>query len=110
TVTILFVGGAQGDADSPTLEQLRARLEAADAERTVVTFTGNYTHGSLPAEGAPGRDAAVAALQAHVDATAAFARRGGKVYFLAGQDDFPEGQTATVRRLREFLNTAFARE
>jgi hypothetical protein len=105
--TILFVGGAHGDAASPTLEQLEARLATLDPATGIVVFTGNYSGGPLPAESEPGRAQAEAAIRAHVDATAAFAKRGGRVYFLAGHEDYPETQTRTVRRLRQFLNAAY---
>jgi len=106
-LTLLFVGGAQGDVDSPTLVQLRARLAQLAPDDALVVFTGNYMKGELPAEGDDGREEAEQALRAHVDATFDFVKRGGRVYFLAGHHDYPEGGTRAVRRLRQFLNEAY---
>ncbi|MBS1153017.1 MAG: metallophosphoesterase, partial [Myxococcaceae bacterium] len=47
------------------------------------------------------------AVLAHFTATEDFVKRGGKVYFLAGDQDFAEGGTKAVRRLRKFLNRSF---
>jgi hypothetical protein len=106
-LVLLFVGGAAGDGFTPTLKQLQARLESLDAGRTVVVFTGNYAQGELPIDGSPGRAEAERAVQAHVAATQDFARRGGRIFFLAGHRDFAEGGMRAVRRLRAFLNHAY---
>jgi hypothetical protein len=106
--TLLFVGGTAGDDASPTLTRLERRLGSLDPERDVVIFTGNYSDGELPAQGEAGRAAAEGHVLAHVRATQDFVRRGGRVYFLAGQHDFAGGGTKAVRRLRTFLNQSYA--
>ena len=106
--TLLFVGGAAGDNASPTLRRLKDRLRSLDPKRGLVVFTGNYSVGELPHQGEDGRAQAEDAILAHVAATADFAKRGGRVYFLPGHRDFAGGGTKAVRRLRKFLNRAFA--
>ena len=106
--TVLVVGGSAGDGTTPTLSQLKERLQSADPSSAVVLFTGNYSREELPTEAEEGRAQAEAEILAHVTATEDFVRRGGKVYFLAGQQDFAEGGTKAVRRLRKFLNRSFA--
>jgi len=105
--TLVFAGGSAGDGLTPALRGLGERLAALDPKRTVVVFTGNYAAGELPEEGAPGRPAAEAAVLAHADATRDFAARGGRVYFLLGHRDFPEGGTRAAVRLRRLLDGAF---
>ncbi len=77
--TLVFAGGAHGDADSPTLVQLKARLAQLEPDDAAVVFTGNYMNGELPAEGEKGREDAERALNAHIDATLDFVKRGGNV-------------------------------
>ena len=103
-ITVIVAGGAHGDAKSPVLPQLRERLKAADPKITVVVFTGNYLEGELPKEGEPGREEAVAALDAQVAAVKEFWDRKGRVVFLPGHKDFAEGGTKAVKRLRKLLN------
>jgi hypothetical protein len=105
---LLFVGGAAGDDSSPTLTRLQHRLETVDAQRAVVIFTGNYNDGELPPHGDPARPRAERNVLAHVTATRDFVKRGGKVFYLPGQLDFAQGGTLAVRRLRSFLNHAYA--
>lgn len=107
--TVLFVGGSAGDGTTPTLKALRERLAAADPERTVVVFTGNYMKGELPEKEDEGREAAEAAVLAHVDAVRDFFARGGRVYFLPGHTDFAAGGTRAVKRLRKLLNRSFTK-
>jgi hypothetical protein len=106
-LTLLFVGGSAGDGSTPTLQRLETRLESLEPERAVVVFTGNYAASELPVEGSPQRAQAERAVLAHVEATADFVRRGGQVFFLAGQRDFGQGGTRAVRRLSAFLNAAY---
>lgn len=103
-ITVIVAGGAQGDAKSPVLVKLRERLAQADPERTVVVFTGNYLEAELPGDGEPGREEAVAALDAHVAAVKDFWDRDGRVWFLPGHTDFAAGGTKVVKRLRKLLN------
>ena len=104
---LLFAGGAHGATDSRTLRALQQRLEGLDAEHTVLVFTGNYTREGFPIEEAPQRAEAERAVLVHVEATREFVKRGGRVFFLPGHLDFPDGQTSTLRRLRTFLNRQY---
>jgi hypothetical protein len=104
---LLFVGGAGGDDSSPTLTRLKDRLQSLDPKHGLLVFTGNYGDGELPAEGGEGRSRAEGHILAHVDVAQDFVKRGGKVFFLAGQRDFAGGGTKAVRRLRDFLNQSF---
>jgi hypothetical protein len=105
--TMIFVGGSAGDGTTPTLTKLKERLQSLEPKNAVVVFTGNYSVGELPSESDVGRDTAERHILAHVLATQDFYKRGGKVYFLVGHQDFAEGGTKAVRRLRKFLNSAF---
>ena len=106
-MVVVLVGGAAGDTSSPTFSRLKGRLESLDAKRDLVVFTGNYDDAELPAEEDQGRAEAERHIMAHVEATRDFARRGGRVYYLAGAKDFASGGTRAVRRLRAFLNHAY---
>ena len=105
---LLFAGGAAGDNTSPTLRRLKERLRSLDPSHALLVFTGNYSDGELPDRGEEGREQAEKAILAHVEATVDFVRSGGRVYFLPGHRDFASGGTKAVRRLRAFLNEAFA--
>jgi len=106
--TVIVLGGSAGDGTTPTLERLRARLEALDPERSAVVFTGNYMKGELPPKDDDGRAEAEKALLAHVEATRDFHARGGEVYFLPGQHDFVDSKG--VRRLEKALDRAYRSE
>gem|GEM_PF-815719 len=107
--TLLFIGGSDGDGRTPTLANLEERLKSADPASTIVVFTGNYTGGEFPHRDDLLRARAESAAMAHVTATLDFYQRGGRVFYLVGDHDFPdEAGTKPVRRLRKFLNEAYA--
>ncbi len=105
--TLVFVGGSHGAGSTATLTSLKTRLESLDPTKALVVFTGNYSDGELPTEGADNRGNAERNVLAHVSATGDFFKRGGKVYFLAGHRDFAAEGTAAVRRMRKLLNASF---
>lgn len=107
---VIFVGGSAGDGTTSTLARLKERLQTLDTKSSVVVFTGNYSSGELPSPGDEGRGRAERDILAHVTATEDFFKRGGKVFYLPGHTDFAEGGTKAVRRLRKFLNRAYATE
>ena len=107
--TLVVVGGSDGDGRTPTLANLEERLKSADPAATIVVFTGNYTGGEFPADSDMLRARAEALAMAHVNATLEFFKRGGRVYYLVGHHDSnDEGGTKSLRRLRKFLNAAYA--
>lgn len=105
--TLVVAGGSAGDGVSPTLKAVKARLSALDPKSTVVIFTGNYGASELPPDDAAERPGAERAVLAHVDATSDFVKRGGRVYFLPGHQDFAKEGTRAVLRLRALLNRAY---
>jgi hypothetical protein len=106
-ITIIAVGGANGDDSSPTLTALRTRLSSLDEQSGIVIFTGNYGGAELPAEDEEGRAQIEKAVLAHFEATADFVQRGGRVYYLPGHQDFAGGGTQAVSRLRALLNRRY---
>jgi hypothetical protein len=105
-VRLVLVGGAAGDDQSPTLRRLPERLRTLDPRRDVVVFTGNYGDADPPAGADPDRTRE-AHLLAHVEATRAFKRAGGRVFFLVGPGDAGPGGVEAVRRLQAFLARAY---
>lgn len=103
--TVIFVGGSAGEAPTPTLDRLAKRLENADAERTWVVFTGDYSEtGEFPPADDDRRIDAEADVNIHLKAVEEFVKRGGSVRFLVGHREYQNGRGA-VRRLGEFINT-----
>jgi len=101
--TLIVVGGTAGETPSPTLDRLKERLESADPESTIVLFTGNYSSaGGMPGKSDRNRATVERDAKVHLDAVRDFVRRGGRTYFLSGNDDY-EGRK-DVRRLRKFVN------
>lgn len=108
-VTLLFVGGSNGEAGTTTLQSLKARLEKVEAPAdVVVVFTGNMLAAELPPSGEPGRAEGEAAVAAHVEAVGDFFARGGRVIFLPGHHELAGDGTKAVNRLRKLLNKSFA--
>jgi hypothetical protein len=101
--TLIVVGGTAGETPSPTLDRLEERLASADPESTIVIFTGNYSSaGGMPGKSHDNRSTVERDVKVHVDAVREFVRRGGRAFFLSGNDDY-EGRK-DVRRLRKFIN------
>jgi len=101
--TLIVVGGAAGEAPSPTLSRLEQRLESANPRSTIVIFTGNYSSGGgMPGKADEDRASVERDVRPHVDAVREFVRRGGRTFFLSGNHDY-EGRK-DVRRLRKFVN------
>ncbi|MEM6531773.1 MAG: hypothetical protein AAF654_04085 [Myxococcota bacterium] len=102
--TVVFVGGTGGETPAPTLVQLAERLESADADRTWVVFTGNYTEaGEFPSENSKKRERAEVDVRLHLDAVREFVVRGGHVHFIPGNRDYHDGR-GPIRRLQGFIN------
>ena len=95
-------GDLRGGAQSPVLRALRADVEGADTDATVVVL-GDVTADGLPPADAPDRAAAEAPARALLAALAPF---GNDVVVVPGDRDWARGEDG-VQRLEDLLEDEF---